>query len=91
MNRENIHDKEELRSVRVTNRKIEGKVTSLSSGGLMGNVGTANEKIGRVAPLVSSGELMGSSVTCPGWEEADKRGRPRATTHHPLIFQNQQT
>ena len=85
------NDKEELRSVRVTNRKIEGEVTPLSSGGLMGNVGTANEKIGRVAPLVLSREVMATLVTWPGLGEEDKRGRPRVPTHHPLVFQNQQT
>jgi len=91
MNHENIHDKEELRSVRTTNEKIERKVTPLSSGGLMGNVGTANEKIGRVAPLVLLREVMATVVSWPGLGEADKRGRPRVPTHHPLLFQIQQT
>jgi len=36
MNCENVHDKEELRSVRTTNEKIRRKVTPSSSGGLIG-------------------------------------------------------
>jgi len=57
----------------------------------MGSVGTANRKIGKVGPLELSGKLMGSDVMCLGWGEVDKRRRPRAITHHLLIFQNQQT
>jgi len=53
-------------------------------------VGTTNGKIDEVAPLVLARRLMATVVTCPGLGEADKRGRPRATTHHPLVFQNQQ-
>jgi len=50
-----------------------------------------NRKLGKVVPLELPGKLMGSGVTCPGWEEVDKRGHPRVPTHHPLVFQNQQT
>jgi len=41
MNRENPHDKEELRSVGTTNRKLGRKVTPLLSGGLMGERGNS--------------------------------------------------
>jgi len=37
------------------------------------SVGTTNEKIGRVAPLVLSREVMATVVTCPGLGVADKR------------------
>ena len=37
-----------------------------------------------------SREVMATMVTWPGLGEADKRGRPRVPTHHPLIFQNHQ-
>jgi len=50
-----------------------------------------NRKIEKVEPLELSGKLMGSDVMCPGWGEVDKRGHPRVQTHHPLVFQNQQT
>jgi len=50
-----------------------------------------NRKIGKVVPLELSGKLMESGVMCPGWEEVDKRRCPRVPTHHPLVFQNQQT
>jgi len=59
-------------------------------GGLW-SVGTANKKIGRVAPLMLSRGLMREVVTCPGLGEVDKRGHPRVPTHHPLVFQNQQS
>ena len=52
MNRENVHDKEELWSVRTTNEKIRRKVTPLSSGGLMGERGN------------SQWELRRSGTTC---------------------------
>jgi len=57
----------------------------------MGNVGVTNRKIEGSGTTVSPRGLMGSLVTCPGWGKTDKRGCPRVPTHHPLVFQNQQT
>jgi len=55
------------------------------------SVGTTNRKKMESGTTVLPGKLMGSGVMCPGWREVDKREHPRATTHHLLIFQNQQT